>query len=387
MTSVLPAIDGLLLDMDGVLTVSWEPLPGAVAAFTRLRAAGLPLRILTNTTGRSRVAIATGLRRHGFEIADDEVLSAAVAAGIYLKTVHPGARVFLLGDAKPEDLPGVDLVGLDDRPSVVLMSGADESYRFDTMNRVYRLLRDGAAFVTMHRTMAWLTREGICLDAGAYVAGLECALGRSAVVTGKPSPDFFAAGLAALDLPAARVAMVGDDIDGDVLAAQAVGLTGILVRTGKFRPDALGACRRHARPRRRLDRRRPRAARPLSRRLLRGRRQLAVQQTLVLAWVVARHHRAADLHERKAGGVVGAQLGGDLRLQVRAGHVVLDDERRDAVRPEERLGARAPLARGERVDHDRGSRLRVRGASWGDAPGIPAGNVTLANSRMSGHVP
>ncbi len=236
---MLPAIDGLLLDMDGVLTVSWEPLPGAVDAFARLRAAGLPLRILTNTTGRSRAAIAGGLRRSGLEIADDEVLSAAVAAGAYLRTAWPGARVFLLGDASVEDLPGVDLVGLDDHPDVVLMSGADESYRFETMNRVYRLLLDGAAFVTMHRTMAWLTSDGICLDAGAYVVGLERALGRPAVVTGKPSPDFFAAGLRLLGLTADRVAMVGDDIDGDVLAGQAAGLTGILVRTGKFRPEVL----------------------------------------------------------------------------------------------------------------------------------------------------
>jgi HAD superfamily hydrolase (TIGR01458 family) len=239
MTSMLPGIDGVLLDMDGVLTVSWEPLPGAVTAFARLQAAGLPLRIVTNTTGRSRAAIAGGLRRHGFAIADDEVLSAAVAAGAYLRRDWPGARVFLLGDAKAEDLPGVELVGLDDHPDVVLLSGADESYRFETMNRVYRLLLGGAAFVTMHRTMAWLTSDGICLDAGAYVAGLECALGRRAVVTGKPSPDAFAAGLDSLGLPAARVAMVGDDVDGDVLAAQAAGLTGILVRTGKFRPDVL----------------------------------------------------------------------------------------------------------------------------------------------------
>ena len=46
--------DGLLLDMDGVLTVSWDPLPGAVAALAALRAAGMPLRVLTNTTSRSQ---------------------------------------------------------------------------------------------------------------------------------------------------------------------------------------------------------------------------------------------------------------------------------------------------------------------------------------------
>jgi HAD superfamily hydrolase (TIGR01458 family) len=239
MTTGLPAIDGLLLDMDGVLTLSWEPLPGAVGAFTRLRAGGLPIRVLTSTTGRSRETIAAGLRRAGFEIADDEVLSAAVAAAAYLRAAHPQGRVFLLGDAQPADLAGVRLVGLDDDPDVMLISGADESFAFGTLNRIYRALLGGAAFVAMHRSMAWMTTAGVCLDAGAYVVGLERAAGRAAVVTGKPSPEFFAAGLADLGLAAGRVAMVGDDLDGDVLAAQAVGITGVLVRTGKFREDTL----------------------------------------------------------------------------------------------------------------------------------------------------
>jgi len=239
MTTALPTIDGLLLDMDGVLTVSWEPLPGAVASFARLRAGGLAIRVITNTTSRSRETIAAGLRGAGFEIADDEVMSAALAAGAYLRDAHPGERVFLLGDAQRADLAGVQLVGLDDDPGVVLISGADESFDYATLNRVYRALLGGAAFVAMHRTMAWMTTDGICLDVGAYVVGLERAVGRPAVVTGKPSPSFFTAGLDALGLPAGRVAMVGDDMDSDVLAAQAVGIGGVLVRTGKFREDAL----------------------------------------------------------------------------------------------------------------------------------------------------
>ena len=233
------AIDGLLLDMDGVLTVSWKPLPGAVEAFARLRAGGLPIRLLTNTTGRSRVAIAAGLRAAGFEVADDDVLTAAVAAAEHLREVHPQGRVVLLGDAQKADLEGVRLVGWDDNPDVVLLSGADASYEFESLNRVYRALLGGAAFVTMHRTMSWLTSDGVCLDTGAYVAGLEQAVGRSAEIMGKPSPSFFAAGLRALGLPAERVAMVGDDIDGDVIAAQAVGIAGVLVRTGKFRQETL----------------------------------------------------------------------------------------------------------------------------------------------------
>lgn len=145
----------------------------------------------------------------------------------------------MLGDAHAEDLKGIDLVSLDDKPEVVLIAGADSSFAFENFNRVYRLLLGGAAFVAMQRTLSWMTRDGENLDAGAYLLGLERASGREAMITGKPSREFFEAALGALALPADRVAMVGDDIENDVLAAEAVGMTGILVRTGKFRQDVL----------------------------------------------------------------------------------------------------------------------------------------------------
>jgi HAD superfamily hydrolase (TIGR01458 family) len=233
----LDHIDGLLLDMDGVLGVSWTPLPGAAEAVTRLHAAGVPLRVVTNTTALPRTRFGEVLRGAGCPFADDEILSASVLAGAWLREQRPGARVFVLGDAQPEDLAGVELVRADETPDVVLVSGADESFCFQTFNRVLALLRGGAELVAMHRNLFWMTRRGEKLDAGAYLLGLEAATGIEAIVLGKPAQSAFRAGLAALGLPAERVAMVGDDVENDVLAAQALGITGVLVRTGKFRED------------------------------------------------------------------------------------------------------------------------------------------------------
>ena len=235
----LDHIDGLLLDMDGVLGVSWTPLDGAAAAVTRLHAAGVPLRVLTNTTALPQPRFGEVLREAGFPFADDDILTASVLAGAWLREQRPGARVFLLGDAQAEDLAGVELVGLDEAPDVVLVSGADESFCFETFNRVLAALRGGAELVAMHRNLFWMTRRGEKLDAGAYLLGLEAATGLEAVVLGKPAASAFRAGLDALGLPAERVAMVGDDVENDVLAAQALGITGVLVRTGKFREDQL----------------------------------------------------------------------------------------------------------------------------------------------------
>jgi HAD superfamily hydrolase (TIGR01458 family) len=241
MTSPRLDVDGLLLDMDGVLTVSWEPLPGAVEAVRRLHDAGMPMRVLTGTTALSRPRLAEHLRAAGFPFADDEVLAAAVIAAEFLRQHRAGARVTLLGDAQADDLDGVDLVGLDEAPDIVLLSGADDSFRFETFNKVLRLLLGGAELVAMHRNLVWATHEGPDLDTGAYLLGLERAAGCSAVVTGKPAPECFAAGAASLGLDPARVAMVGDDLEGDALGAERAGMTGVLVRTGKFREQALAA--------------------------------------------------------------------------------------------------------------------------------------------------
>lgn len=232
-------IEGLLLDMDGVLTVSWKPIDGALDAMTLLRERGVPFRIMTNTTSHSRADLSAKLRGAGFDVSPQEILTAPAATAGYLRAHHPGARVYLLGETGvTQDLDGVDLV--DDEPAdVVVIGGADEAFTFHTMNVAFRMLRNGAAMVAMHRNFSWLTDEGLCLDAGAYVVGLEAATGLTAAITGKPSPDFFGSGLEAIGLPPERAAMVGDDLHNDVLAAQSLGMTGVLTRTGKFRQDDL----------------------------------------------------------------------------------------------------------------------------------------------------
>ena len=86
----------------------------------------------------------------------------------------------------------------------------------------------------MHRGLYWRTSEGLQLDTGAFLAGLELAAGIEAEVVGKPAAAFFATALAHLHADAAETLMVGDDIETDVLAAQRQGLAGVLVKTGKY---------------------------------------------------------------------------------------------------------------------------------------------------------
>jgi HAD superfamily hydrolase (TIGR01458 family) len=232
--------DGVLLDIDGVLVTSWEPLAGAVDAIAWLRDEGIPFRLITNTTTHSRADLAGTLGDAGIAVSAEEIVTAVVATAGYLREMHPGARVYVLSDGDASaDLEGVNLVGRDDGADVVVLGGAYEGFDYPTVNGVFRTLMDGATLVAMHRNMYWRTADGLQLDGGAYVAGLEEATGRRATVCGKPAAAYFGAALAQIGVPADRAVMVGDDLENDVLGAQAAGLVGVLVRTGKFRDEDL----------------------------------------------------------------------------------------------------------------------------------------------------
>ncbi|NBM16709.1 HAD-IIA family hydrolase [Streptomyces sp. GC420] len=234
-------VRAVLADIDGVLTVSWKPLPGAVEALTRLRTAGCEPVLVTNTTSRTRASIAATLADAGFPIGPDDVLTAPSATAAYLAENYDGARGLLLtsGDIG-EDLAGagVTFVGEDDEDpvDVVLVGGAGPEFGYRSLNRAFHRLQQGARLVAMHRNLYWRTRHGLDLDSGAFLTGLERAAGVEAEITGKPAEAFFSAALSRAGARPAETLMVGDDIEADVLAAQRCGITGVLVKTGKYLP-------------------------------------------------------------------------------------------------------------------------------------------------------
>ena len=232
----------ILLDVDGVLHVSGEPLDGAADAVQRLRDAGHRLRFVTNNTTRSRAQLADQLRGFGVALDDEELQTTPQAAARALR----GKRVLALTMAAiVDDLEGVELVGED--ADAVLLGGADETeetarvFSYPNLSRAFNELTAGAELYCLHRNRWWQTKHGPLLDAGVFVAGLEYAADTDATVLGKPSSAYFEAALEAIDADPQQAWMVGDDIEADVRGAQQHGMRTILVRTGKFRPDAVEA--------------------------------------------------------------------------------------------------------------------------------------------------
>jgi HAD superfamily hydrolase (TIGR01458 family) len=122
----------------------------------------------------------------------------------------------------------------------VVVGDAGDSFTYAALNRAFRFLREGAAFVALARNRMFKDADGgLSLDAGPFVAALEFASGREAVTVGKPSPDFFAAACVSAGCRREEAAIVGDDAENDVAGALAAGVgRAILVRTGKYVPGA-----------------------------------------------------------------------------------------------------------------------------------------------------
>jgi len=230
----------ILLDIDGVFHVSGRPIDGVGAAVRQLREDGHRLRFVTNNTTSSRADLAEDLRALGVVLEDEELETTPRAAARTLS----GKRVLALTMAAIRtELEGVDIVG--EEAEAVLIGGADETAEsnrvFSYMNlaRAFAELDAGAELFCLHKNRWWQTSRGPLLDSGAFVAGLEYAAGVEATILGKPSPAFFGAALDALDAEAEYTWMVGDDLEADIAGAKSCGLKTILVRTGKFREDAL----------------------------------------------------------------------------------------------------------------------------------------------------
>ena len=234
-----------LLDLDGTLYTGDAAIPGAADALSGLRAHAVPFRLVTNTTSRSRRMLVDRLAGYGLAVASEEIVTATLAGVELIQAAGYGRVAPFVPAGALEDMGGLALAGgTSDRPrgaaDVVVLGDLGERWTFALLQEAFEQLMAGAALVALSRDRYFRQGHRLALDAGPFVAALEYAAGATAAVAGKPSPAFFEAAVRSLGLAADRsVAMVGDDLWGDVQGAQRAGLQGWLVRTGKFREEAL----------------------------------------------------------------------------------------------------------------------------------------------------
>ncbi len=230
-------VKGFLIDLDGVLYVGDRAVEGASRMIDTLHEQGFTCRFVSNTTRKSRGTIAARLSAMGFDIPERDIFTPPLATVAYMN--HTGRHRFELlttGDVYKDFPP--PCTDADTAPrDYVIVGDAGDQFTYEHLNRVFRQIIAGAELLALERDRYWMAGDGLALSAGPFVAALEFATGTVANIMGKPSPAFFRLALEDMHLAATEVAMVGDDILTDISGAQASGIQGILVRTGKFRKE------------------------------------------------------------------------------------------------------------------------------------------------------
>jgi HAD superfamily hydrolase (TIGR01458 family) len=233
--SALNDVRGFLLDLDGVFHVGDKLLPGAAETLSYLRTNKIPYRFTTNTTTRSRQALAAKLQGIGLDVTAPEIISAPYAASLHLRSMgNPSCHLVLADDTKQDF---TEFPATDDTPDAIVLGDIGNRWSYDLLNQLFRMMMNGAELIALHKGRYWQVEDGLQMDIGAFVAALEYVTGKTATIIGKPSASFFQLAVQELGLTAGQVAMIGDDIDSDIGGAQEAGLTGILVKTGKYRKE------------------------------------------------------------------------------------------------------------------------------------------------------
>lgn len=229
-----PRLNGVLLDITGVLKDGGTVIPGSVEAVRKLREAGLTLRLVTNETQKTRRTLAESLLDLGYSVQERDIIPPCPALISLLKRENLRPHLLVHPNLLPE-FEGID----QSNPNCVVLGDAAEKFTYEHLNEAFRILVNmkKPRLFSLGRGRYYSDKEVLMLDVGVFTAALEYAADVKAEIIGKPQPEFFKSALRDMGVEPEEAVMVGDDVVSDVGGAQDCGLTGVLVRTGKYRPS------------------------------------------------------------------------------------------------------------------------------------------------------
>jgi HAD superfamily hydrolase (TIGR01450 family) len=250
-TALVDGYDLVILDLDGVVYLGPEPVPGAVEAVNRLRERGTALVYATNNAARRPDEVAAVLTGLGIPATADEVLTSPQAAAALLADRLPaGAPVLIVGtDALAAEVAGAGLAPVssaDDKP-VAVVQGYGPNVGWPELAEACVAVRGGAWWVATNADRTLPSARGPLPGNGSLIAALATALDRQPDdVVGKPAPTLFER--AAQRTGAGRPLVVGDRLDTDIEAASRVDADSLLVLTGVTGPAEAVLAPPHQRP-------------------------------------------------------------------------------------------------------------------------------------------
>lgn len=228
--------DGLLIDLDGVVWIGREPVPGSPEALRALLGAGKRIVFVTNNPGRPPAAYADRLRELGVEAGEERIVTAGmVAARLAGEAAGPGGSAFVIGAPALQEMvaaAGVRLLEGEEAwgADAIVVSG-HRGFDYAELLTAKRALDRGAALLATSHDPTMPYPGGEVPGTGAVLAAVEVASGRRAEIAGKPERHLFEMAREALG-GCERVAMVGDRVSSDIAGGKAAGLETVLVLSG-----------------------------------------------------------------------------------------------------------------------------------------------------------
>lgn len=227
--------DGFLVDLDGVVWIGREPVPGAPEALRALLDAGKCVVFVTNNPGKPPVAYAKRLGKLGVQVRAEQIVTAGMVAARLAGEAADGGGAFVIGAPALKEMvaaTGTHLLGREEArgAGVVVVSGHRE-FDYRELLAAKQALDGGAALLATSRDPTMPFPGGEVPGTGAVLAAVEVASGRRAEIAGKPERHLFEMAIEAAGGDG-RLAMVGDRVSSDIAGGRAAGLETVLVLSG-----------------------------------------------------------------------------------------------------------------------------------------------------------
>lgn len=230
-------LKGVLFDLDGTLYMDGVPLGGALALIERLKKKEIPLAFVTNTTSKTRQQLFLAMREMGFALEQEQIITPIASVVHHLK--KSGIRKIAV-EYCPEIEEEFSAFEFSEKPEAVILADDGNGLPYEAVNRVVNYYFQGAKLFTLQKNKYYARNGTYAADLGFYTSGFEYVLSTNIENFGKPSPALFAFAAEKLGCSSLQeIAMVGDDLEFDVVQPTELGLYGVLVKTGKFREETL----------------------------------------------------------------------------------------------------------------------------------------------------
>jgi 4-nitrophenyl phosphatase len=235
---MLPShIKALILDMDGVIWRADAPIGDLAEIFARIEARGLKYVFATNNGTKTPEQYVERLAGFGVNVKPSQVVTSALGVTYMLAQRYPkGTKVFMIGEDGIRvalEEKGFEVLSTNDAPEAkVVVMGIDRSITFDKMREATLLVRSGIPFYATNPDKTFPTPRGEIPGAGAWLSVVTTATEVEPIIAGKPFPFMMELSLEILGTTKEETLVVGDRLETDIAAGQAVGCPTALVLSG-----------------------------------------------------------------------------------------------------------------------------------------------------------